>query len=134
MGDGFKHVCGGCRHHVDDCTCKENDMSDNVVPGPGSSESINDPGAFDEPTPDVPENEAATDEPTVEVAIGVHIMFLQDGQFGIQATGNPNLGELHMLVARALASLESRMVAETVAQVMGERKSESRIITPGRKG
>jgi len=40
-----------------------------------------------------------------------------------------------MLTARALASLESRMHAETVAQVLAEqKKSASRIITPNQRG
>ena len=63
-------------------------------------------------------------------AIGIHVVFMEDGQFGIQATGEPNLGEMQMLLSRALKSVESRMIGETVAQVMKQNKS--RIITPGR--
>jgi len=69
-----------------------------------------------------------TDE--LQPAIGIHVVMMEDGQFGIQATGEPNLGEMQMLLARALASVEARMIGETVAQVMKDKKS--RIITPGR--
>lgn len=65
-----------------------------------------------------------------EPAFGVHVIMMPDGQFAIQATGEPNLGEMYMLLARATKSVEARMVAETVAQVQKQNKSS--IITPGR--
>lgn len=66
----------------------------------------------------------------VEPAFGVHIVMMPDGAFAIQATGDPNLGEMQMLLSRALKSVEARMVAETVVQV--QKQNQSRIITPGR--
>jgi hypothetical protein len=76
-------------------------------------------------------DEVAAAEPEgPQPAIGIHVVFMEDGQFGIQATGEPNLGEMQMLLSRALKSVESRMIGETVAQVMKQNKS--RIITPGR--
>lgn len=74
------------------------------------------------------ENDGTPDGP--QPAIGIHVVFMEDGQFGIQATGEPNLGEMQMLLSRALKSVESRMIGETVAQVM--KQTKSRIITPGR--
>jgi len=68
--------------------------------------------------------------PEVEPAFGVHIVMMPDGAFAIQATGDPNLGEMQMLLSRALKSVECRMVAETVVQV--QKQNQSRIITPGR--
>lgn len=67
-----------------------------------------------------------------KVALGVHITMMEDGGFGIQATGEPNLGEMYMLLARAVKSVEARMVAETVAQLQAQARSQQRIITPGR--
>ena len=74
--------------------------------------------------------EEVAEEEGPQPAIGIHVVFMEDGQFGIQATGEPNLGEMQMLLSRALKSIEARMVAETVAQVAKQNKS--RIITPGR--
>lgn len=65
-------------------------------------------------------------------AFGVHVVMMQDGGFGIQATGEPNLGEMHMILSRALKSIEARMLAETVVQLTGKTGESSRIITPGR--
>lgn len=65
-------------------------------------------------------------------AFGCHVVMMEDGAFAIQATGEPNLGEMQMLLSRALKSVESRMVAETVIQLTKEEKDQSRIITPGR--
>ncbi len=70
-----------------------------------------------------------TEEEGPQPAIGIHVVFMEDGQFGISATGEPNLGEMQMLLSRALKSVESRMIGETVAQVM--KQTKSRIITPG---
>lgn len=67
-----------------------------------------------------------------KAAFGVHVVLLEDGGFGIQATGEPNLGEMQMLLARALKSVESRMVAETVIQLQEQARGNQRIITPGR--
>lgn len=65
-------------------------------------------------------------------AIGIHVVMMEDGGFGIQATGEPNLGEMQMLLSRALKSVEARMVAETVAQLQEQSRGQQRIITPGR--
>jgi hypothetical protein len=65
-------------------------------------------------------------------AFGCHVIMMEDGAFAIQATGEPNLGEMQMILSRALKSVESRMVAETVVQLSQETKDKSRIITPGR--
>lgn len=65
-------------------------------------------------------------------AFGCHVIMMEDGAFAIQATGEPNLGEMQMILSRALKSVESRMVAETVVQLGQEVKDQSRIITPGR--
>lgn len=75
-----------------------------------------------------------TDETTNEPkpAFGVHVVMMEDGAFAIQATGEPNLGEMQMLLSRALKSVECRMVAETVVQLQQEISKEQRIITPGR--
>jgi hypothetical protein len=72
-----------------------------------------------------PEN-TADQEP--QPALGVHVVLMSDGQFGIQATGEPNLGEMVMLLSRALESVKARMVAESVAAIQSEKK----IITPTR--
>ena len=73
-----------------------------------------------------------TDEQIDEagVAIGVHVVLMSDGQFGIQATGEPTLGEMQMLLSRALTSIECRMVGETITAM--QKQNESRIITPKR--
>jgi hypothetical protein len=117
-------------------------MPDTAVPNIDEHPSFNGP-TTDGPTgnredgPLSPEQQATVDE-TQEAdaepqpAIGIHVVFMEDGQFGIQATGEPNLGEMQMLLSRALKSVESRMIGETVAQVMQQSKSKSRIITPGR--
>ena len=73
---------------------------------------------------DVPP-EAGANEP----AFGVHVVMMPDGQFAIQATGAPNLGEMQMILSRALKSVEARMTAETLVQIMNPPKSP--IITPG---
>jgi len=67
-----------------------------------------------------------------EPAFGVHVVMMPDGAFAIQATGEPNLGEMQMLLARALTSVECRMIGETVVQVQKQAKDKSRIITPSR--
>ena len=94
---------------------------------------------FPTPGADVPQDEESTalvetkvDE--MEPAFGVHIIMMPDGAFAIQATGEPNLGEMQMLLARALKSIEARMVAETVVQLMKQEKGKRRIITPGTPG
>lgn len=90
--------------------------------------SEGDPGINDnEGNIEVPDQE---EDAGPQPAIGIHVVFMEDGQFGIQATGEPNLGEMQMLLSRALKSVESRMIGETVAQVM--KQTKSRIITPGR--
>ena len=103
-----------------------------LIQGPFSSElpivpDIDDEATFNEVTDGDP-TEAETEGP--QPAIGIHVVYMEDGQFGIQATGEPNLGEMVMLLARALKSVESSMIGETVAQVM--KQTKSRIITPGR--
>jgi hypothetical protein len=75
-------------------------------------------------------NQGNEDEP--KMAFGVHIAMMEDGSFGIQATGEPNLGEMFMLLSRATKSVEARMVAETVFQLQEQARSQQRIITPGR--
>jgi hypothetical protein len=77
-----------------------------------------------------PKENQVTDE--TKPAFGVHVVMMEDGAFAIQATGEPNLGEMQMLLSRALKSVESRMVAETVVQLQQEISKEQRIITPGR--
>ena len=72
-------------------------------------------------------------EPPVQepvIAFGCHVMMMTDGAFALQATGEPSLGDMHMILARALKSIEARMVAETVVQLT--KAQQSRIITPGR--
>lgn len=85
---------------------------------------------------DVPQDqpsEATVDQPVeAEPAFGVHVVMMPDGAFAIQATGEPNLGEMQMLLSRALKSVEARMVAETVVQLTKQAKDSQRIITPGR--
>lgn len=67
-----------------------------------------------------------------KIAFGIHVALMEDGGFGIQATGEPNLGEMQMLLSRALKSVEARMVAETAVQLIDNARSQQRIITPGR--
>ena len=102
----------------------END-NDNVIPGPGhagDSEPINDDPGIEQ---DAPQEEG---EP---IAYAVHLILMQNGQFAIQATGEPNIGEMQMLISRGHESVRSRQIAETVAQVLREQqKPQSRIITP----
>lgn len=78
------------------------------------------------------ETEVELDDNEPKPAISIHVVFMEDGQFAIQAQGEPNLGEMQMLLSRALSSVEARMVGETVAQVMATNQQKSRIITPGR--
>ena len=61
-----------------------------------------------------------------EPAFGVHVVMMPDGNFGIQVTGQPNLGEMIMLLARALESVKVRMVVETMQAIQSEQK----IVTP----
>jgi ornithine carbamoyltransferase len=70
-----------------------------------------------------PESEAVA-------AFGAHVVMMTDGAFALQVTGEPSLGDLQMVLSRALKSIEARMVAETVVQL--QKQSASRIITPGR--
>jgi len=69
-------------------------------------------------------------KPEDTVAFGIHVVLMQDGNFGMQATGQPNLGEMQMLLSRALKSIEARMVAETIMAM----QQEKRIITPNAAG
>ena len=71
-------------------------------------------------------------EDTPAIAFGIHVALLENGGFGIQATGEPNLGEMQMMLSRALKSVEARMMAETTAQLMSQLQEQQRIITPGR--
>lgn len=132
MGDGYKHMCDGCRHHEDDCKCKEHNMSEDNTIRPdfnaGHSEPINDPDTYDE----AQDEAAELMDPEQQVAFGVHVVMLADGAFAIQATGAPNLGEMFMLLSRATESVRVRMNAETVAQVLEENRKQQRVITPGR--
>ena len=142
------------------CDCDEPLLMEDIpmseiLNGPGSenagdSEPINDAGGFDETTEEellakqVAEAKAAAaamagEQPTEDtpeeqeevVRMAVHLIMLQNGQFVIKATGEPNIGEMDMLLARAQSSVRSRMTAETVAQVLAEKsKPQSRIITP----
>ena len=66
------------------------------------------------------------------VVFGIHIMLTEDGAFAMRATGKPNLGDMQMLLSRALASVEARMSAETTVALMNESQQSKRIITPGR--
>ena len=75
------------------------------------------------------DEQKAAAEQGPQPAISITVVFMEDGQFGIQAQGEPNLGEMQMLLSRALVSIEARMTAETVTQVIKQNKS--RIITPG---
>lgn len=75
--------------------------------------------------------QAAEHDPANTPALGVHVVMMEDGGFGIQATGEPNLGEMQMLLARALMSVEARINAETIIQMQSQIASEKRIITPG---
>jgi len=68
----------------------------------------------------------------VEPAFGITVVMMPDGAFAIQATGEPNLGEMQMLLSRALKSIEARMIGETVVQIQKQANDKSRIITPGR--
>ena len=80
-----------------------------------------------------PQQPAQPDEATeAQVAFGVHLILTTDGSFAIQATGEPNLGEMQMIVSRGLKSIEARMIAETIMATQAQAKSEKRIITPGR--
>lgn len=99
--------------------------NDNVIPFPT-------PGANVGQDDDTGANEEIKVEGDIEPAFGVHVVMMPDGAFAIQATGEPNLGEMAMLLARAYDSIKARMVAETVVQVMKQAKDKSRIITPGR--
>ena len=104
------------------------------LPDAGDSEPINDAGGFDAPeapeAQEIPEQVEGDEQP---IAFAVHLILLQNGQFALQATGEPNIGEMNMLLARGLDSVRARMIAETVAQILKEQnKPESRIITPGR--
>jgi len=149
-------VCRNCRHHVDDmftpCKCKEPELNENIIPGPGSedagtSEPINDAGGNDETQEAlVAAQDALTatepdEQPEAEaqVSIAVHFVLTTDGQFAIQATGEPNLGEMQMIASRGLASIEARIVAETIVQSQIQAAQEAkaaadqkRIITPRR--
>lgn len=71
-------------------------------------------------------------EPENVVAYGVHIVMTNDGQFGIQISGEPNTGEVIALITRALETVRARMIAETVVQLQMAVDSSKRIITPGR--
>lgn len=64
-----------------------------------------------------------------EVAYGVHLVLMNDGNFAMQVTGSPTLGDVQMLVQRAHTELDARLVAETLIQLLSQRKSP--IITPG---
>ena len=97
----------------------------------GTSETVNDPGAFEQPTP-VDENMNTPTPPEDEVALGVHIMMLGNGNFAMQITGEANLGEMYMLLSRATASVNARIISETVQADMAANKNVSPIITPGR--
>lgn len=72
----------------------------------------------------------APPEVEAQPAFGVHVVMMSDGAFALQVTGEPSLGDLQMILSRALKSIEARMVAETVAQLM--KAQQSRIITPVR--
>ena len=76
--------------------------------------------------PETPNGDEAQPKP----AFGIHVVMMEDGAFGIQATGEPNLGEMYMLLSRAEASVRARMVGETVLQM--QKESQSSIITPRR--
>ncbi len=137
-------ICRKCRRHYDDayfqCECEEPDLSENheniVQPdfNAGDSEPINDP---DTTTPEditnAEESLPETIEPednTAEVGFGVHVLMLTNGEFAIQATGDPNLGEMFMILSRAVESVKARMVGETVVQLQAEERKQTRIITP----
>ena len=102
----------------------------------GTSEPVNDPGGFDhiaEPTThEEGINETTPTPPEDEVALGVHIMMLGNGGFAMQVTGEANLGEMYMLISRALASVNARIISETVQADMAAAKKVSPILTPGR--
>lgn len=66
-----------------------------------------------------------------EPAFGVHVMMMPTGAFAMRVTGDPNLGEIQMLLSRALVSTECRMTAETVLHLQQQQAEKSRIITPG---
>jgi hypothetical protein len=86
-------------------------------------------------------NGALTDETAVDLgndiqepqpAWGVTAQMMEDGTFKIGVQGEPNLGEMHMLLARAMESVRCRMVAETVLHIQAQNKSS--IITPEQFG
>ena len=117
--------------------------TDNIIPGSGSdagaSEPVNDPGAFEQPADEAQPEAPPVDEAVVgeegeqDIAFAVHVIMMQNGEFAIQATNSPNLGEMQMIVSRALESIVARMHAETVAAMLQKQPGkESRIITPGR--
>lgn len=147
---GCSGVCHRCHKHADDayygCDCDEPLLMEDIpmsaeynedgtikLPDAGASEPVNDPGAFEQPADEaqeIPEQVEGDEQP---IAFAVHLILLQNGQFALQATGEPNIGEMNMLLARGLDSVRARMIAETVAQILKEQnKPESRIITPGR--
>ena len=75
-----------------------------------------------------------TTEQTTEsnIAIGIHVMLTVDGQFGIQLTGEADLGEVQMLLSRALAVTTARMNAETLIALQKAVADSTRIIQPGK--
>lgn len=141
--------------------------NNNIIPGPGSedagtSEPVNDPGAqeqdltqkldeaaqviaseqeqADQDAPTVGEiGDTPSEDPEAQVSIAVHLILTTDGQFAIQATGDPNLGEMQMIASRGLCSIEARITAETMiqsqiqaAQAANAAIDQKRIITPRR--
>lgn len=99
-----------------------------------STEITNDNILSIEEHPDYPQDTntevAVSDED--QPAFGVHVVMMPNGEFAIQATGQPNLGEMQMILSRALKSVEARMVAETVVQLQQQAANTKRIITPSR--
>ena len=152
---GCSGVCHICDKHVDDifgCECDEPLLKEDIpmsaeynedgtikLPDAGASEPVNDPGAFeqlaDEAQPEAPpvDETVVGEEGEQDIDYAVHIIMMADGNFAIQATNSPNLGEMQMIVSRTLESIVARMHAETVVAMLQKQPGkESRIITPGR--
>lgn len=62
------------------------------------------------------------------VAFGLHVMMMNDGQFAVVPTGNPNVMEAEMLLSRAQKMAFARMVAAEVVGLQEQQRSTKRIV------
>ena len=60
-----------------------------------------------------------------QIAFSVHVMMLEDGQFAVVPTGDPNPDEMHMMLARALARTQAMINAQVLLQTQKLAKQQS---------